>query len=184
MKIQDMKIQNGNSKGFNEMFITRVSQKVYYNKYSNKDISYNIEEYYKNPDSQYFTNRFFYYINNKEQFHDAYKNKPSKNENKIKFKNDVNVNFVVIFYYVMTNKMGEKSIYYKYYKKFVFNNLLHIYLKSKSYRRKIIISKKLFKNKEISHISTLTKESFIIRNLKLIESITSFISSNEISFRF
>ena len=48
------------------MFIIRVSQKVYYNKYSNEDIFYNIEEYHENPDFQYFTDSFFYYINNKE----------------------------------------------------------------------------------------------------------------------
>ena len=41
------------------MFVTRASQKVYYNKFSNKDISYDIEEYYKNSNSQYFTNSFF-----------------------------------------------------------------------------------------------------------------------------
>ena len=104
--------------------------------------------------------------------------------NKIKFKNDVNVGFVIVFYYVIINKMGEKSIYRKCYKKFVFNNLLHIYLKSKSYRRKIIKSEKLSKDKEILYDSTLMKESFIIRELKLIESMTSFISSNEMSFRF
>ena len=84
----------------------------------------------------------------------------------------------------MINKMSEKSIYRKYYKKFAFNNLLHIHLKSKSYRRKIIKSEKLFKNKKISYVSTLTKEFSIIKNLKLIESITSFTSSNEISFHF
>ena len=33
------------------MFITRASQEVYYNKYSNKNMFYNIEEYYKNSDS-------------------------------------------------------------------------------------------------------------------------------------
>ena len=33
------------------MFITRASQKVYYNKYSNKDMFYDIEEYYENSDS-------------------------------------------------------------------------------------------------------------------------------------
>ena len=33
--------------------------------------------------------------------------------------------------------MSEKSTYRKCYKKFAFNNLLHTYLKSKSYRRKI-----------------------------------------------
>ena len=44
---------------------------------------------------------FLYYINNKKQFHDTHKNKSSKNENKIKFKDDVNVKFIVIFYYVI-----------------------------------------------------------------------------------
>ena len=53
----------------------------------------------------------FFYINNKEQFHNVYENKSSKNENKIKFKNNVNVDFVVIFYYVIINKMNEKLIY-------------------------------------------------------------------------
>ena len=48
------------------MFVTRAPQEVYYNKYSNKNMSYNIEEYHENPDSQYFTDSFFYYINNKE----------------------------------------------------------------------------------------------------------------------
>ena len=48
------------------MFVTRASQKVYYNKYSNKDMSYNIKEYHKNPNFQYFTNSFFYHINNEE----------------------------------------------------------------------------------------------------------------------
>ena len=174
----------GNSKEFNEMFITRASQKVYYNEYSNKDIFYNIEEYYENSNSQYFIDSFFYYINNEKQFHDAYENKFSKNENKIKFKNDVNVDFVIIFYYVIINKINEKSIYYKCYKKLAFNNLLHIYLKSKSYWKKIIRSEKLSKNKKISHNLILTKEFFVIRKLKLIELITSFIFSNEMSFRF
>ena len=80
--------------------------------------------------------------------------------------------------------MDEKSIYRKYYKKFTFNNLLYIYLKSKSYRRKIIKSKKLFKNKKTSYNSTLTKKSFIIKNLKLIKLITSFTFSNGMFFRF
>ena len=80
--------------------------------------------------------------------------------------------------------MSEKLICRKCYKKFVFNNLLYIHLKSKSCRRKIIRFNKLSKNKKISHNSTLTKESFIIKKLKLIELITSFISSNEIFFRF
>ena len=127
---------------------------------------------------------FSYHINNKKQFHDAYENKPSKNKNKIKFKNDVNVNFVVIFYYVIINKMSEKSIYRKCYKKFAFNNLLYTYFKSKSYRRKITKSKKLSKNKKISYNLTLTKESFIIKDLKLIKLITSSTFSNGISFRF
>ena len=96
----------------------------------------------------------------------------------------MNVDFVIIFYYIMINKMSEKSIYRKCYKEFVFNNLLHTHLKSKSYRRNIIKSKKLFKDKEISYDSTLTKEFFIIKDLKLIKSITSSIFSNEISFRF
>ena len=116
---------------FNEMFITRVSQKVYFNKFSNKDIFYNIEEYYKNFNSHYFINSFFYYINNEKQFHDVYENKFSKNENKTKFKNDVNVNFIVIFYYIIIKKISEKLICYKCYKKFAFNNLLYIYFKSK-----------------------------------------------------
>ena len=165
------------------MFIIRASQEVYYNEYSNKDIFYNIEEYYKNSDFQYFTD-FFFYINNEEQFHDIYKNKLSKNESKIKSKNDVNVDFVVVFYYVMINKMNEKLIYRKYYKKLAFNNLLHIHFKSKSYQRKIIRFEKLSKDKEISHNLTLTKESFIIKELKLIKLKTSFTFSNEISFRF
>ena len=42
------------------MFITRASQKVYYNKYSNEDMSYNIEEYHENSDFQYFTDFFSY----------------------------------------------------------------------------------------------------------------------------
>ena len=131
-----------NSEKFDEIFIIRASQEVYYNKYSNKNMSYNIEEYYENSDFQYFTNFFSYHINNKEQFHDVYENKFSKNENKTEFKNDVNVDFVVIFYHIMINKMDEKLIYYKCYKKFAFNNLLHIHLKSKSYRKKIIQSEK------------------------------------------
>ena len=144
---------------------------------------YNIEEYYKNSDFQYFTNSFFYYMNNEKQFHDAHENKSSKNKNKIKFKNNVDVDFVVIFYYIIINKMNEKSIYRKCYKKFTFNNLLYIYFKSKSYRRKIIKFEK-FKDKRISHDSTLMKKKFIIKNLKLIELITSSTFSNEISFHF
>ena len=165
------------------MPITRAPQEIYYNKYSNKNMLYDIEEYHKNPDFQYFTDSFFYHINNKEQFHDAHKNKPSKNKNKTKSKNDVNVDFIAIFYHIIINKMSEKSIYRKCYKKFAFNNLLHAHLKSKSYRKKIIKSEK-FKDKKISHNSTLTKKSFIIRNLKLIKSMTSLTSSNEMFFRF
>ena len=133
---------------------------------------------------------FYYYINNENQFHDAHKNKFSKNENKIKFKNDVNVGFVVVFYYVIINKMSEKLIYRKCYKKFAFNNLLYIYLKSKFYRKKITKSEKLSKDKKILYDSiltkksTLTKKSFNIRELKLIKSMTSFTSSNEMFFRF
>ena len=77
---------------------------------------------------------FYYYINNKEQFHDVYENKFSKNENEIKFKNDVNVKFVVVFYYIIINKMNEKLIYYKYQKKFAFNNLLYAQFRSKFYQ--------------------------------------------------
>ena len=95
------------------MFIIRASQKVYFNKFSNKDIYYDIEKYYKNSDVHYFVNSFFYHINNKEQFHDVHKNKFSKNENKTKFKNDVNVEFVVVFYHIMINKINEKLIYRK-----------------------------------------------------------------------
>ena len=40
------------------MFITRASQKVYFNKFPNKDIFYNIEKYYKNPDFHYFRDFF------------------------------------------------------------------------------------------------------------------------------
>ena len=111
-------------------------------------------------------------------------------EKKRKSKDDVNVGFVIGFYYVIINKMSEKSIYYKCYKKFAFNNLLHAYFKLKSYRRKIIKLEELSKNKKILYNSilikesTLTKKSFIMRKLKLIESITSFTSSNEMSFRF
>ena len=86
--------------------------------------------------------------------------------------------------------MNEKSRYRKCYKKFAFNNLLYTHFKSKAYRKKIIRFEKLSKNKKISHNSTLTKksiltkESFIIRKLKLIELITSFTFSNEMSFHF
>ena len=80
--------------------------------------------------------------------------------------------------------MNEKSIYRKCYKEFAFNNLLYIYFKSKSYRRKIIRFEKLFKDKKISYNSTLTKKSFVIKDLKLIKLITLFTSSNGMSFRF
>ena len=55
-----------NSKEFDEMFITRASQEVYYNKYPNENMSYNIKKYYENSDFQYFTNFFFYHINNEK----------------------------------------------------------------------------------------------------------------------
>ena len=48
------------------MLIIRASQKVYFNKFFNKDIHYNIEKYYKNFTIYYFANSFIYYINNKE----------------------------------------------------------------------------------------------------------------------
>ena len=96
------------------MFIIRVSQKVYFNKFSNKDIYYNIENYYKNFNIYYFVNFFVYYINNKKQFYNVYKNKSSKNENKTKFKNDIKIKFVVIFYYIIINKINKKLTYRKY----------------------------------------------------------------------
>ena len=80
--------------------------------------------------------------------------------------------------------MNEKLIYYKHYKKFVFNNLLHTHFKSKSYRRNIIRFEKLSKDKKITYDLILIKESYAMRELKLIELITSFISSNQMSFRF
>ena len=131
-----------------------------------------------------YQNSFFYYINNKEQFHDAHKNKSLKNKNKIESKNDVNVDFVVVFYYVMINKMSEKLICRECYKKFAFNNFLHIHFKSKSYRRNIIKFEELSKDKKIIYDLILTKESFIMRELKLIELITFFTFSNEMSFQF
>ena len=127
---------------------------------------------------------FFYYINNEKQFYDVHKNKSSKDKNKTKSKNDVNVDFVIIFYYIIINKMNEKLICHKCYKKFVFNNLLYIYFKSKSCRRKIIKFEKLSKDKKIIYDSILIKESFIIKELKLIELMISFTFSNGISFRF
>ena len=48
------------------MFITRASQKVYFNEFFNKDIYYDIEEYYENFDVYYFVDFFIYHINNKE----------------------------------------------------------------------------------------------------------------------
>ena len=36
------------------MFIIRASQKVYFNKFSNKDIYYNIKKYYKKLNAYYF----------------------------------------------------------------------------------------------------------------------------------
>ena len=41
------------------MFIIRASQKAYFNKFSNKDILYNIEEFYENLDFDYFRDFFF-----------------------------------------------------------------------------------------------------------------------------
>ena len=74
-------------------------------------ITYNIEKYYKNFKCSLFRKSFFFYINNEKQFHDVYENKSSKHENKTKFKNDINVEFVIIFYYIMINKISEKLIY-------------------------------------------------------------------------
>ena len=39
----------------------RASQEVNFNKFSNKDIHYNIEEYYENSDSHYFRDFFILY---------------------------------------------------------------------------------------------------------------------------
>ena len=56
-----------NSEKFNKMFIIRASQKVYFNEFSNKNMFYNIEKYYKNfyfyyfrenSDSHYFKDFF------------------------------------------------------------------------------------------------------------------------------
>ena len=55
-----------NSEEFDEMSITRASQEVYYNKYSNENMFYDIEEYYKNSDFQYFIDFFSYHMNNEE----------------------------------------------------------------------------------------------------------------------
>ena len=84
----------------------------------------------------------------------------------------------------MINKIGEKLICRKCYKKFVFKNLLYTHFKSKSYRKKIIRFKKLSKNKGISYDLTLMKEFSVIKELKLIELMTSSTFSNGISFRF
>ena len=48
------------------MFITRASYKVYFNKFSNEDIFYDIEEYYKNFNFHYFReNPDFHYFKKK-----------------------------------------------------------------------------------------------------------------------
>ena len=95
------------------MFITRASQEIYFNKFSNEDIHYDIEKYYNFFNIYYFADFFSYHINNKKQFHDIYKNKSLKDENKIKFKNDINVKFVIVFYHIIINKINEKLIYHK-----------------------------------------------------------------------
>ena len=84
----------------------------------------------------------------------------------------------------MINKMSEKLTYRKYQKEFVFNNLLYTHFRSKFYRRKIMRIEELQKNKKSLYEFILTKKSFIIEELKLIELIISFIFSNGISFRF
>ena len=66
----------------------------------------------------------------------------------------------------------------------MFNNLLYIHFKSKFYRRKISKLEKLSINKKLTYESILTKKSFIIKELKLIELMTFFTSSNEMSFHF
>ena len=48
------------------MFIIRASQNFYFNKFSNKDIYYNIENFYKNFNVYYFVNSLSYHINNKK----------------------------------------------------------------------------------------------------------------------
>ena len=70
----------------------------------------------------------------KNNFIYVYENKSSKNENKKNFKDEVNVKFVIVFYYIMINKMSERLIYRKCCKEFAFNNLLYTYFKSKFYR--------------------------------------------------
>ena len=104
---------------------------------------------------------------------------------KINFqKNNINVEFVAIFYYTIVNKMDEKLICFKYYRKLTFDNLLHIHFKSKFYRRKIIKFKKLSKNKKLTYKLIIIKVLFIMRELKLIKLITFFLSLNEIFFHF
>ena len=51
----------GNLGEFDEMFVIRASQEVYFNKFSNKDIFYNIEDYYKIFDFHYFIDFFLLY---------------------------------------------------------------------------------------------------------------------------
>ena len=80
--------------------------------------------------------------------------------------------------------MGEKLVCRKYQKKFVFNNLLHLYYKSNFYRRKIIKFKDLSKNKKLMHKSILIKKSFIIKKLKLVKLKTFLIFLNEMFFCF
>ena len=43
------------------MFIIRASQKVYFNKFSNKNMHYNIEKYHKNSNFHYFRDVFLLY---------------------------------------------------------------------------------------------------------------------------
>ena len=48
------------------MFIIRASQEVYFNKFFNENIHYNIEEYHENSDAHYFADSFIYHMNNEE----------------------------------------------------------------------------------------------------------------------
>ena len=41
------------------MFITRASQKVYFNKFLNENIYYDIEKYHENSNVHYFADFFF-----------------------------------------------------------------------------------------------------------------------------
>ena len=41
------------------MFIIRASQEIYFDKFSNENIYYNIEKYYKNLNVYYFADFFF-----------------------------------------------------------------------------------------------------------------------------